>query len=100
VTIAWEIKNVRSNGFLLTTPGPTEFTLRALPRPDQGTAGHPFANGVRALDAAFAQTAAISIKCKLYPARRNPTLSLGLIAICTPRNEVQHAGLSSLSHRF
>ena len=53
MTIAWEINNARSNGFLLTIPGPVEFKLRALPRPDQDTADHAFATWVRALDAAM-----------------------------------------------
>jgi hypothetical protein len=46
VTIAWEIKNVRSNGLLLTNPGPIEFSLRALSRPDKGAADYALANRV------------------------------------------------------
>ena len=33
--------------------------------------------------------AATSVKCKLYPARRNPNRSIGLIAIYTHQNEAR-----------
>ena len=76
----------RSNS-LLTTPGAIEFTNATV------VGGLPWCSGSRLRDRGTnigrcaAQDAATSIKSKLNSARRNPNPSIGLIAICTPRNE-------------